>query len=163
MKRIVSILSSVVGLRTLKTVVAALISALLMKYVLHQVPFFACIGAVVAVERTFSSSIQAAVVRNVGTFTGGMVGIAVSSFTENILLLSLGLIPLIVINNKVGRKESIVPGAIVYFAVAYLNTMSQAWQYGLSRILGTFIGTLVGIGVNMLIFPPKAEEMKVAV
>ncbi|MFV0412530.1 MAG: hypothetical protein ACK5L3_04560, partial [Oscillospiraceae bacterium] len=84
-------------------------------------------------------------------------------FTENSLLLSLGLIPLIVVNNKVGRKESIVPGAIVYFAVAYLNTMSQAWHYGLSRIFGTFVGTLVGIGVNMLIFPPKAEEVKAAV
>ncbi|MFV0414454.1 MAG: aromatic acid exporter family protein, partial [Oscillospiraceae bacterium] len=67
MKRIASILSSVVGLRTIKTVIATLLSALLMKYVLHQVPFFACIGAVVAVERTFYSSIQAAIVRNVGT------------------------------------------------------------------------------------------------
>lgn len=160
MNRILSAVSSVVGMRTIKTVIAALLTALFMRYVMHQTPFFACIGAVVAMERTFTSSIQAAIIRNVGTLTGGLVGIAVASFTESALLFSLGLIPLIVINNTVGRKESIVPGAIVYFAVCYLNTMDQAWIYGLTRILGTFIGTLIGIAVNMLIFPPKAEEVK---
>lgn len=160
MNRMLSAVSSVVGMRTIKTVIAALLTALFMRYVMHQTPFFACIGAVVAMERTFTSSIQAAIIRNVGTLTGGLVGIAVASFTESALLFSLGLIPLIVINNTVGRKESIVPGAIVYFAVCYLNTMDQAWVYGLTRILGTFIGTLIGIAVNMLIFPPKAEEVK---
>lgn len=145
------------GLRTMKTVLAVALAALFMRYVLHQSPFFACIGAVVAMERTLQSSLQAALIRNVATLTGGLVGIAISSFTENILLLSLGLIPLIVVNNKIGRKESIVPGAIVYFAVAYLNTMDQAWFYGLMRILGTFIGTAIGIGVNLFVFPPAGE------
>ena len=147
------------GLRTIKTVLAAMLTALLMRHVLHQNPFFGCIGAVVAVERTFHSSLRASVIRNVGTITGGCIGIAVSSFTESIPLLSLGLIPLIWINNKIGRQESIVPGAIVYFAVSYLNTMEQAWSYGLTRMACTFIGTIVGIAVNMLIFPPKESPV----
>lgn len=148
----------VLGLRTIKTVAAVFISALFMKYVLHQSPFFACIGAVVAVEKTVSSSLRAAVIRNVGTLTGGVVGIAISSFTENILLISLGLIPMIYVDNLLGKKESIVPGAIVYFAVAYLNTMNEAWVYGVKRIIGTFIGTLIGLAINLLVFPPKPEE-----
>ena len=133
-------------------------SALFMKYVLRQSPFFACIGAVVAVERTLSGSFRAAVIRNIGTLTGGVVGIAISSFTESTLLISLGLIPMIYVDNLLGKKESIVPGAIVYFAVAYLNTMSEAWIYGVKRIIGTFIGTLIGLAVNALFFPPKAVE-----
>lgn len=143
------------GLRTLKTVVAVAVSALFMKYVLHEIPFFACIGAVVAVERTLPCSIQASIIRNVGTFTGGVIGIAISSFTENILLISLGMIPLVFINSRLNKRESIVPGAIVYFAVAYLNTMDQAWVYGVHRIFGTFAGTVIGILVNVLLFPPK--------
>lgn len=146
------------GLRTMKTVAAVFVSALFMKYVLNQSPFFACIGAVVAVERTLSTSLRAALIRNIGTLTGGVVGIAISSFTENVLLISLGLIPMICVDNLLDKKESIVPGAIVYFAVAYLNTMSEAWVYGVKRIIGTFIGTLIGLAINALIFPPKLME-----
>lgn len=150
--------SSFVGLRTIKTVIAVALTALVMKYALHEIPFFACIGAVVAVEKTMTDSFKAAIIRNVGTFTGGIIGIAISSFTHNILLLSLGLIPIICINNLLNKRESIVPGAIVYFAVSYLNTMDQAWVYGVHRIFGTFVGTVIGILVNLLVFPPKAAK-----
>lgn len=153
--KIFRLTQKLIGLRTIKTVIAVFLSALLMKYALHQTPFFACIGAVVAMERTLSSSVQAALIRNIATISGGLVGIAVSSFTENLLLLSLGLIPMILINNAIGRKETIVPGAIVYFAVSYLNTMDQAWHYGLTRILGTLLGSIIALAVNRIIFPPK--------
>lgn len=129
-----------------------------MQYVMRQNPFFACIGAVVAMERTVSMSVKAAVIRNVGTITGGLIGIAVGSFTENIFLMALGLIPFIWINNLIGKKESIVPGAIVYFAVFYLNNMDSAWIYGLTRIMGTLIGTLIALAVNVLIFPPDPRD-----
>ena len=147
-----------IGMRTIKTVLAAILAAIFMKYVMHQTMFFACIGAVTALEKTISSSVRASVIRNVGTITGGLVSIAISSFTENIVLISLGLIPMILVNNALNKKESIVPGAIVYFAVAYLNTMDQAWVYGLNRILGTLIGTGIGLLVNFTICPPQKEE-----
>lgn len=159
MKQLVRTLTlyPLLGMRTIKTVIAVLLSSLFMVYVMDQTPFFACIGAVVAMERTLSSSLRAAITRNIGTLTGGLVGIAVASFTENMLLISLGVVALIYLNNLLGRQESIVPGAIVYFATAYLNTMEQAWVYGLNRILGTFIGTLIAIGVNAVLFPPKPD------
>ena len=148
-----------IGMRTIKTVLAAMLAALFMKYVMHQTMFFACIGAITAVEKTVSSSVRAPVLRNIGTITGGLVSIAISSFTENIALISLGLIPMILVDNALNKKESIVPGAIVYFAVAYLNTMDQAWVYGLNRILGTLIGTGIGLLVNFTICPPKKESI----
>lgn len=157
MNRAVSLIDEALGLRTMKTFLSVLISALLMRYVFGQTPFFACIGAVVAMEKTIASSIRAALIRNIGTLTGAVVGIAIASFTENILLLSLGIFPLIWVNRALGRAESIVPGAIVYFAVAYLNTMDQAWVYGVSRFCGTLMGTLVALGVNLAIFPPKTQ------
>ena len=147
----------ILGLRTLKTVAAIIISSLFMKYILNQNPFFACIGAFAAMEKTMSLSVKAAVIRNLGTITGGLTGILIGSFTENIFLLALGLIPFIWISNIIGKKESIVPGAIVYFAVFYLNSLDKAWIYGLTRIAGTLIGSLIAIGVNYLIFPPKKD------
>lgn len=129
-----------------------------MQYVLRQNPFFACIGAVVAIEKTMSKSVKVAIIRNVGTITGGLLGIAICTFTENIFLMALGLIPFIWINNTIGKKESIVPGAIVYFAVFFLNSKDSAWIYGLTRIMGTLIGTLIALAVNVLIFPPEPLE-----
>lgn len=148
-----------IGLRTVKTIIAVILSSLFMEYVLGQTPFFACIGAVVAMERTISQSVKAAIIRNVGTLTGGLIGIAVSSFTENVFFMAAGLVPFIWINNALGRKDSIVPGAIVYFAVFFLNTMDGAWVYGLTRIFGTFVGTLIALAVNALVFPPRSKDI----
>jgi len=150
-------IESYVGLRIIKSVIAVMLTALIMRNLFQETPFFACIGAVVAVERTIPSSLRASLVRNTGTIVGGLVGIAISSFTENIPLLSLGLIPIFLINNKLGKQESNIPGAIVFFAVSYLNTMEQAWIYGTHRIFGTLLGTAVGLAVNFLIFPPKEK------
>lgn len=144
-----------IGMRTSKTVLAAFLAAILMRYVFHQTPFFACIGAVVAVDKTITQSLRASITRNIGTLTGGLVGILVSSLTHNLILISLGLIPMIYIDNRLKKQESIVIGAIVYFAVVYLNTSGGALVYGITRILCTFAGTLVGLAVNMLICPPK--------
>ena len=150
----------VVGLRTLKTVLATMLAAGFMQYIVKENPFFACIGAVAAMDKTVKSSFRAAFVRNVVTFTGGVISIAISSFTDSIVLVSIGLIPFIWLNNKLDTKEGIVPGATVYFAVAHLNTMQGAWLYGVRRIAGTFVGTLFALAVNALVFPLKEQELQ---
>lgn len=149
-----------VGMRTFKTFLSVLISALVMKYVFSLPPFFACIGAVVATERTLPESFHAALIRNLATLIGAAVGVAIASFTENILILSLGIMPLIWISCMLKKSDCIVPGAIVYFAVAYLNTMEQSWEYGVTRFLGTLLGTAVALAVNFLVFPPKDRGKK---
>lgn len=147
-----------IGKRTLKTVLAVFLAAVVMKYVFHQTPFFACIGAVVAVEKTLSQSLRATVVRNIGTLTGGLTGIVVSWLTHNIFFISLGLIPMIYVDNLIRRQDSIVVGSIVYFAVVYLNMSGGALAYGLTRILCTFAGTMIGLAVNRFVFPPAVES-----
>ena len=152
--------TSILGLRTLKTVIAVMLSAVIMKYCFDQTPFFACIGAVVAMERNMSTTLQAVVVRNVGTIVGGIVGIIFSLLTQNVLILALGLIPMIYVDNILDKKDSIVAGSIVYFAVVYLNTSTMAIDYGVQRILGTLLGSLIGMAVNFLLFKPKKEQAK---
>lgn len=147
----------IAGLRVLKTVLAVTIASLFEYYILKQNPFFACIGAVVAMEKNIYLSLKAAIVRNVGTILGGLIGISIGSFTNNFFIMALGLIPLIYLSNLIRKQESIVPGAIVYFAVFCLNSMEDCWKYGLTRILGTFIGTMIALLVNRLILPPKTQ------
>lgn len=146
------------GLRTLKTLIALLLCVLLMEYVFNDIPFFACIGAVVAVEKTIPKSIQASISRNLGTIVGGVLGIIFASITKNEIFLTFGIIPLIYIINIIGKRESIVAGAIVYFAVVYLNYGGEAAAlYGFRRIMWTLLGSFIGIAVNLIIFPPKED------
>jgi uncharacterized membrane protein YgaE (UPF0421/DUF939 family) len=152
-----------IGLRSLKTALAVVLSAAVAKYILRDVPFFACIGAAVAMESSISRSVKAAIIRNLGTFVGGGLGIVAgmllqTAVTDNSVFLGLGVIPLILIINLTKRPESIVPGCITYFATVFLNDSTGTWDYGSIRILGTFLGTLIAIAVNFLVFPPKAAK-----
>lgn len=146
------------GLRTLKTFISVTLSAALMRYVLHDTPFFACIGAVVAMERTMRDSYKAALIRNLGTLVGGLLGILFSYLTGNVMLLAVGVIPIILIQNALNKQQSIIPACVVYFAVVYTNTVDTALSYGLRRIAETFVGTVVALGVNHAVFPPKGTS-----
>ncbi len=150
------------GLRMLKSVLAVAISAAVVKYLMNGTPFFACIGAVVAMERTIASSVQAAIIRNLGTFVGGVVGIAIAYLfsgpvSDNSVFLAFGIIPVIYLINRIKKNESIIPGCIVYFAVVFLNTAESAGVYGVKRITETLIGSVIAIVINLLIFPPKKK------
>lgn len=164
MEKIRDVLSkSPVGLRSLKTALAVVLAAAVAKYIVHDTPFFACIGAAVAMESSISRSVKAALIRNLGTLVGGALGILAgialkSAVTDNSIFLGLGVIPLIMIINLAKRPESIVPGCITYFATVFLNDAGGTWLYGAERILDTFLGTLVAIAVNYLVFPPKAVQ-----
>ena len=144
-----------IGLRTWKTVIAVAITAGLMRYLAHETPFFACIGATVGVGRSGKESLKNSLIRNVGTLVGGLIGIAMLFISDNVFINALGVIPVIMINNKLKLDDSIVPGCIVYFAVVYLMAETgEAHFYALRRIFFTFVGTVIGFTVNMLLQPP---------
>lgn len=147
-----------IGLRTIKTTIAVMITAGIMNYIIKDTPFFACIGATVAIGKTKKTSFEASIIRNVGTAIGGLIGIIISLFTDNVFLKGLGVIPIIYIINLLNKKDSIIPGCIVYFAVVYLNTMDTARFYAIRRILQTFLGSIIGIIVNFAIRGPLEED-----
>ncbi|WP_071061051.1 FUSC family protein [Andreesenia angusta] len=149
-----------IGMRIIKSAIAVAISAVFMEYVVRDTPFFACIGAVVSMERTMEKSFEAALMRNLGTFIGGVFGMLVSFLTENVAIQALGVIPVIYIINLLKKHPSIIPGCIVFFAVVYLNDANTGWIYGLRRITETFMGSIIGLGVNNLIKSPR-EDMEI--
>lgn len=148
-----------IGLRTIKTAIAVMITAGIMKYVIHDTPFFACIGATVGVGRTRKSSFEGIIIRNVGTAVGGIIGMVIAFFTQNVFLKGLGVIPVIYIINLIDKKDSIIPGCIVYYAVVYLNMQDTAHIYAVRRILETLFGSFIGIMVNFVIRGPLEESI----
>lgn len=148
---------------TVKVVLGTIIASLFMRYIMEyinftdvpMIPFFACIGVLVGMEPDRTRAISNVITRNVGTIVAGVTGGFVASFTENIVAISLGIIPYMVFLALINHRKSIVPGGIFYFAIAYLTTFDNAWMYALNRTIGTVLGTLIGLAINFLIFPPK--------
>lgn len=147
-----------IGLRTIKTSIAVMITAGIMHYIVQDTPFFACIGATVGVGRTRKTSFEGAFIRNVGTAVGGIIGMGVAFLTQNVFLKGLGVIPVIYIINLIDKKDSIIPACIVYYAVVYLNMQDTAHIYAVRRITETLFGSFIGILVNFAIRGPLEEE-----
>lgn len=148
-----------IGMRIWKTVIAVAITAVIMQYWFKETAFFGCIGAVVAVGRSGKESLKNSMIRNTGTLIGGLVGIAMLFVTDNPIVFAFGVIPVIIIHNIIDMDEPIVPACIVYFAVVYLMAnVGNAELYALRRIFYTFIGTAIGLGVNMLFNPPPVSH-----
>ncbi|RVU54977.1 FUSC family protein [Anaerosphaera multitolerans] len=149
-----------------KVVFGTILASLFMRHVMElvnvtevpMIPFFACIGVLVGMEPNKTQAISNVINRNVGTIVAGLTGGIVASFTEDIFLISLGLIPYLIFVALLDFKKSIVPGGIFYFAITYLTTLDNAWMYALNRTIGTVLGTLMGLAINFLIFPPKEES-----
>lgn len=148
-------------MRTWKTVLSVAAAAGFMRYVMDDNPFFGCIGAVVGVGKTGKESLRNSMARNLGTLTGGLVGMGMIYLTDNICLEALGVIPIIMVNKWLKFEDSIVPGCIVYFAVVYLMGAGEAHTYALRRIFETFLGTLIGFGINHMIQPPPFHPEEV--
>lgn len=152
----------------MKVVLGTIVASFFMRYVMElvnvtdvpMIPFFACIGVLVGMEPNRARAIKNVVVRNVGTIVAGVIGGIVASFTESIVLICLGIVPCLVVYVLLNRKQSIVPGGIFYFAIAYLTTLENAWMYALNRTLGTVIGTLIGLAINFLILPQGGYKAK---
>lgn len=150
-----------IGMRVWKTVVAVAVTALIMKYVFKETPFFGCIGTTVAVGRSGKESLRNALIRNVGTLVGGVIGIMMIFLTDNLLIYSLGVIPVILINYRLKLEDSIIPGCIVYFAVVYfVGETGEAHIYAVRRIVHTFMGTGIGLAVNLILQPPPFHHHK---
>lgn len=147
-----------IGMRTFKTTVAIALCAVVMTYIFNVSPFFACIGALVAIDNTIGNSIKSILHRNIATLIGGLVGIVFGYCSSNVIVLSLGIIIVITALSNTKYKNAIVPACIVYLAVVYLNIDQGAVEYGLRRIFETFIGSVIGFGVNIAIKAPSENE-----
>lgn len=147
-----------IGARTVKTSIAVMITAGIMEHIFNETPFFACIGATVAIGKTRKTSFEAAVVRNLGTAVGGIIGIIMALVTDNVFIQGLGVIPIIYIINLSKKHQSVVPGCIVYYAVVYLMPTEASTLYAVRRILETFLGSIIGMIVNFAIKGPLEDE-----
>jgi len=151
-----------IGMRNIKTAVAATICALIY-YPLHRNPTFACIGAVFGMGGDMGQSRISGGNRFFGTIIGGFIGMALfrihiifqpdGKFTPWMFLWTfIGVVLLILISTLVKWPGAIQPGGVMLCIILYNTPVETFITYSLNRIFDTGIGVIIALIVNYL-FP----------
>ncbi len=143
------------GLRTIKTAVAVILSMLLVSSygTTESRLVFAMLGAMTAVQPTFKESVQSSLTQIVGVFFGVAVSFLLLFLPLNSLVVAgIGIVLVITLYNVFHLTYS--PGLPCFLVVMLCTTQGvQPIYYGLGRIWDTAIGLVVGMAINMLVFP----------
>lgn len=146
-----------VGMRTLKTGIAVVITTFLGGTFLVSNPFYAVIGTIFAMQNTVKSSFVAGKNRLLGTVLGAAIGyvFALIHFNQP-LHLGFAVIVTIICCNALKINSSIIIAATVCVSILMGITSDQdPLIYSLLRTTDTSIGIIVGILVNYYIAQPN--------
>ena len=150
-----------IGLRNLKTAIAATLCALIYAFI-DRNPTFACIAAVFAMNTNLSTSIETGGNRLWGTMIGGFTGMLFfylynkyppmfpgSHLLSESLYLFVGIIVMIIVSQIFHVNGSIPSGSVVFYIVMLNTPENQYISYALNRMFDTGIGVVIAIIVNM--------------
>lgn len=144
-----------IGLRTLKTAVAVVVSMMLVD-IYGATSFkliFATLGAMAAVQPTFKESLASCLTQIVGVIFGALIGVLLLSLPiPHLVSTGIGIILVITLYNALRIQFS--PSLACIMIVILCTTPNiQPMTYSLGRVWDTAIGLGVGMLINTLIFP----------
>lgn len=141
-------------MRAFKTALAVLICIGLSSLTQQLSPFFMSLAAIITMQVSTADSLKMGRARVIGTAVGTIIGL---SFTlvlpENPFLSALGVWVLILIMNRLHWNTAIQISTFVFLAIMVNMHGQDPFVYSASRFIDTFIGVLIGIGVNYGVFP----------
>ena len=148
-------LRSPIGLRTVKTAVAVLLSMVLADRLgaSSSKLIFAMLGALNAMQPTFNESLGSCLTQIVGVILGAIAGwLLALTGLDPILASCIGIIFVISLYN--GFRIRYSPGLACIIVVSIcLDGEMEPFTYAVTRIWDTAIGLAVGMAINTLIFP----------
>lgn len=151
-----------IGMRNIKTALAATICALLY-FPIDRNPTFACIGAIFGIGNDMDNSKLNGGNRLIGTVIGGFLGMILFRLyiifypdggTHLLILLFLfaGVILLVLASLNFNWPGAIQPGGVVLCIILFNTPVDTYISYSLNRMLDTGIGVAVALLINLL-FP----------
>ena len=144
-----------VGLRTLKTAVAVILSMVIVNAfgTTDSRLIFAMLGAMAAVQTTFKDSLESSLTQIVGVLFGAVVSMGLLLIPVHPLAIAgIGIILVISLYNAFGIRYS--PGLpCLIVVIMCVSPDIQPISYALGRIWDTAIGLVIGMLINTLVFP----------
>lgn len=144
-----------IGLRTVKTAVAVIVSMFLVDH-LGTTPsklIFAMLGAMAAVQPTFLESLESCLTQIIGVVFGALSGVLLMAMQlPHFLAAGIGIVLVITLYNSLRIRFSPSLACIIVVTIC-ITPGSQPIPDALGRIWDTAIGLGVGMAINSLIFP----------
>ena len=165
-----------VGMRNIKTAIAASLCALVYYYI-GRSPAFACIGAIFGMGSDMEDARRNDGNRLFGTLIGGLLGMALFRLylvfmpdgSHSLLLVPLTFVGtvLLILLCQMFWVGGVQPGGVV-LCILLFNTPVHAYvSYALNRILDTAVGVLVALAISYLfprgwirLWPERLESWK---
>jgi len=159
-------LKKLVGMRTLKTGIAVIISAYLGETILVSNPFYAVMGTILTMQNTVKNSFTIGKHRIFGTIIGAAIGFVFATLATLInsayglqflmpIYLGIAIIVTIICCNALKLSGSIVIALTVCFSIIVGDADRQLFSYALLRTIDTSIGIVVSLLVNYFILQPN--------
>lgn len=144
-----------IGLRTLKTAAAVILAMVIVNHygTTSSKLIFAMLGAMAAMEPTFTESLEACLTQIVGVLFGALVGILLLALKlPDLVAAGIGIVLVITGYNALHIRFS--PSLACLIVVTLCTTEGiRPVTYAVGRIWDSAIGLAVGLTVNTLIFP----------
>lgn len=147
-----------IGMRTVKTVIAVVLTLEISKVLNINSPILAGIAAIMTMETSVSESFRTGKYRMYGTVFGAVVALIITSISPvNFVTTAIGLFVIIYICNILKWQDAVKMAMIVFLVIIIDFEEGYRFTYALNRSLDTFIGVIVGTAINYFIRPPKIE------
>lgn len=154
------------GLRSLKTALAAVITALIYAATADRNPTFACIGAIFGMGADMEQSRRSGGNRFFGTVIGGFIGLALywlehflfseGNYWLRLPLLFLGIVALVWLCVTFRWPGGVQPGGVVLCIILF-STPAHHIDYAIRRMIDTGVGVLIALAVNALLPRERVE------
>lgn len=144
-----------IGLRTIKTAVAVILSMIIVEFfgTSESKMIFAMLGAMAAVQPTFKESVESSLTQIVGVIFGAAIAVLLLLLRlPQLVSAGIGIIIVITLYNVLRLRFS--PGLPCMIVVMLcIGVEERPFFYAMERVWDTAIGLFVGMVLNMLVFP----------
>ena len=144
-----------IGPRTVKTALAVILSMLVAELLgaTESEMIFAMLGAMAAVEPTFTDSVESSLTQIVGVILGAAIGLLMQLISiPSLVACGIGIIIVITVYNALLLRFS--PGLPCLIVVMLcIGAEERPVMYALERICNTAVGLFIGMAINMLVIP----------
>ena len=157
-------LRSPIGLRTVKTALAVVISMLVVDFfgTTSSKLIFAMLGALAAVQPTFNESLESCLTQIIGVFLGALAGgLLVITGLPPIIAAGIGIIFVISLYNGFKIRYSAGLACIIVVSIC-IDGETKPFTYAMTRIWDTAIGLAIGTYLNWLLVAGRLRKFSQA-
>ena len=144
-----------IGLRTVKTAVAVIVAMVIVDAygTTTSKIIFAMLGAMAAVEPTFTESLTSCLTQVVGVLLGAAAGVLLTALRlPPLVATGIGIVFIITLYNTLHIRYHPSLACLIVVIICTSDDIAP-FSYAMTRIWDTAIGMGVGLAINTLVFP----------